>query len=337
MSIPLKNIYFILSYAWKYYRPGDLKKLDTKDFRNETEFFAELFVIILAKYLKRGLHQDYILRRNTIQTIKGKVDFNNSMKLASLGLKQLECQYDEYSSDNEANQLIYATMTTLLKANIHVDQKKSIKKKLVYFNGVSNVRVNRDLLSSVKPVRGNNTLNFLVSISKYIHSNVGFEDKKGKFDLTYFTQNGMGLVFENFVYNFYRTKLSSYSVRNGEMIKWDSSEQDSLYPTMKTDITIRKEDAVLVIDTKYYRNMFNTHYQSPDNQKFISNNIYQLYTYINNLKSDKRIEGMLLYPNTSHTVRNERFISGKKMMIYNLNLNQDWRDIESEMMSFISK
>jgi len=336
MSIPLKNIYFILSYAWKYYRPGDLKKLNTKDFRNETEFFAELFVIILAKYLKRGLHQDYILQRNSIQTIKGKVDFNNSMKLTSLGLKQLECQYDEYSSDNEANQLIYATMMTLLKANIHTDQKKSIKKKLVYFNGVSNVRVNRDLLSSVKPVRGNNTLNFLVSVSKYIHNNVGFEDQKGKFDLTDFSRSGMGLVFENFVYNFYRIKLSSYSVRSGEMIKWDSSEQDSLYPTMKTDITIRKEDTVLVIDTKYYQNMFNSHFQSPDKQKFISNNIYQLYTYINNFKSDKPVEGMLLYPNTSSTtVRNERIVSGKRMLINNINLSQEWKDIETELISLI--
>lgn len=335
MSIPLRNIYFILSYAWKYYRPSDLKKVDTKDFRNETEFFAELFIIILSKYLKRGLHQDYILQRNSIQTIKGKVDFNSSMKLTSLGLKELECQYDEYSSNNEVNQLIYATMMTLLKANINADQKKSIKKKMVYFNGVTNVQVNRDLLSNIKPVRGNNTLNFLLSVSKYIHSNVGFDEQEGKFDLTDFTQNGMGLVFENFVYNFYRTELTSYSVRSGEMINWDSFDQNGLYPTMKTDITIRKNDAVLVIDTKYYQNMFNSHYQSPDRQKFISNNIYQLYTYINNFKSDKPVEGMLLYPNTSYTVRNERIVSGKRMLINNINLNQDWKDIEAELISLV--
>ena len=335
MSIPLRNIYFILSYAWKYYRPSDLKKVDTKDFRNETEFFTELFIIILSKYLKRGLHQDYILQRNSIQNIKGKVDFNSSMKLTSLGLKELECQYDEYSSDNEVNQLIYATMMTLLKANINADQKKSIKKKMVYFNGVTNVQVNRDLLSNVKPVRGNNTLNFLMSVSKYIQSNVGFDEQKGKFDLTDFTQNGMGLVFENFVYNFYRTKLTSYSVRSGEMINWDSFDQNRLYPIMKTDITIRKNDAVLVIDTKYYQNMFNSHYQNPDEQKFISNNIYQLYTYINNFKSDKPVEGMLLYPNTSFTVRNERIVSGRRMLINNINLNQDWKDIETELISLI--
>jgi 5-methylcytosine-specific restriction enzyme subunit McrC len=335
MSIPVRNIYFILSYAWKYYRPSDLKKVDTKDFRNETEFFAELFVIILTKYLKKGLHQDYILRRNSIQTIKGKVDFNKSMKLTSLGLKELECQYDEYSSDIAVNQLIYATMMTLLKANINADQKKSIKKKMVYFNGVANVQVNRDLLSNVKPVRGNNTLNFLLSVSKYIHSNVGFDEQEGKFDLTDFTQSGMGLVFENFVYNFYETKLPSYTVRSGEGIPWDSPEQDSLYPAMKTDITIRKNDAALIIDTKFYQNMFNTHYHSPDKQKFISNNIYQLYTYVSNFKSDVPVEGMLLYPNTSSTVRNERIVSGKRMLINNINLNQDWKDIETELISLI--
>ena len=104
---------------------------------------------------------------------------------------------------------------------------------------------------------------------------------------------------------------------------------------MKTDITIRKKDAVLVIDTKYYQNMFNSHYQSTDRQKFISNNIYQLYTYINNFKSDKPVEGMLLYPNTSFTVRNERMVSGKRMLINNINLNQDWKEIETELISLI--
>jgi len=44
---------------------------------------------------------------------------------------------------------------------------------------------------------------------------------------------------------------------------------------------------------------------------------------------------MLLYPNTKSTVRNERIVSGKKIMINNINLNQEWTKIEEEMLDLV--
>ena len=99
----------------------------------------------------------------------------------------------------------------------------------------------------------------------------------------------MGGVFENFALNFYKSKLPQSEVRS-EFIKWDSDTDDSTYPKMKTDITIRNEDKVTVIDTKYYYDMYQRHYLNPDIPKFISGHIYQLYTYLNNLKEDKEVE-----------------------------------------------
>jgi len=104
---------------------------------------------------------------------------------------------------------------------------------------------------------------------------------------------------------------------------------------MKTDITIRNNNKVTVIDTKYYDNMFQYHYLNPEKPKFRSGNIYQLYTYLNNLKEEKEVEGMLLYPNTTSTVRNERIVSGKRIMINNINLNQEWTKIEEEMLELL--
>ena len=116
----------------------------------------------------------------------------------------------------------------------------------------------------------------------------------------------------------------------------DSETEDSTYPVMKTDITIRDKNKVTVIDTKYYNNMFQHHYLNLDKPKFRSDNIYQLYTYLNNLnEEDKEIEGMLLYPNTTSTIRSERRVSGKRIMINNINLNQEWDKIEAEMLELI--
>ena len=336
MQIPIRNIYFLLSYAWKYYKPSDIRKIDEKDFTNDTEFFAEIFDLTLSKYVKKGLHRDYVEKAETIKTIKGKVDFNSTLKTLGFRSKQIDCIYDEYSSNNSINQLIYSTIHIILKSKISGELKKSLKKKIVFFNNVSRVKIDKQLLKTIRPVRGNSTLNFIINISKYIYYNLGFDEKDGKYDLGDFVKNKMGMaaVFENFALNFYKSKLLNSEVRS-ELIKWDSETEDSKYPTMKTDITIRNKYKVTVIDTKYYDNMFQYHYLNIDKPKFRSGNIYQLYTYLNNLKEDKEIEGMLLYPNTKSTVRNERIVSGKKIMINNINLNQEWTKIEEEMLELL--
>ena len=336
MQIPIRNIYYLLSYAWKYFKSTDIRKIDEKDFSNDTEFFAEIFDLTLSKYVKKGLNRDYIEKEETLKTIRGKVDFNSTLKTLGFKSKKIDCIYDVYSSNNLINQLIFSTIHTVLKARISSELKQSIKKKIVYFNDVSWVKIDKGLINKVRPVRGNSTLNFLTNICKYIHYNLGFDEKEGKYYLGDFVKNktGMGGVFENFALNFYKSKLPQSEVRS-EIIKWDSDTDDSTYPKMKTDITIRNEDKVTVIDTKYYDDMYQHHYLNPDKPKFRSGNIYQLYTYLNNLKEDKEVEGMLLYPNTTSTVRNERIVSGKKIMINNINLNQEWKMIEKEMLELV--
>jgi 5-methylcytosine-specific restriction enzyme subunit McrC len=336
VQIPIRNIYYLLSYAWKYYKPSDIRKIDQKDFDNDTEFFVAIFDLTLSKYVKKGLHRDYIEKKETLKTIREKIDFNSTLKTLGFKSKKIDCVYDEYSSNNLNNQLIYSTIHSVLKAKISSQLKQSIKKKIVFFNDVSRVKIDKILINGVRPVRGNSTLNFLTNICKYIHYNLGFDEKEGKYDLGDFVKNKMGMaaVFENFALNFYKSKFPQSEVRS-ELIKWDSDTEDSTYPKMKTDITIRNENKVIVIDTKYYENMFQYHYLNPDKPKFRSGNIYQLYTYLNNLKEDKTIEGMLLYPNTTSTIRNERIVSGKKIMINNINLNQYWKKIEEEMLELV--
>jgi 5-methylcytosine-specific restriction enzyme subunit McrC len=147
----------------------------------------------------------------------------------------------------------------------------------------------------------------------------------------------MAAIFEKFILNFYKKNLDrkKYKVNGSEQIKWDSDEVDEFYPRMKTDITIQKKDSKLIIDTKYYNDIYQYNFNVP---KFKSNNLYQIYTYINNYKpinQSESVEGMLLYPSTHSQIRNEKMIGGKKIKINTINLNQDWSSIESELINLI--
>ena len=83
MQIPIRNIYYLLSYAWKYYKPSDIRKIDQKDFDNDTEFFAEIFDLTLSKYVKNGLHRDYIEKKEIFR----KFSFKERMK----NIQQSKC------------------------------------------------------------------------------------------------------------------------------------------------------------------------------------------------------------------------------------------------------
>jgi len=222
----------------------------------------------------------------------------------------------------------------LIKSEIRQEQKKSIKKKLVFLSGIESKQITKKTLKQLKRSRDNYNLNFLLDICSYIILNSGFNEDRGKHFLSDFTnENSMPAIFENFILNFYKKNLKDFKVKGSEHIKWDSETESVLYPVMKTDVTIRNSEITYIIDTKYYKDMFQYNFNTP---KFRSNNIYQIFTYLNNFKeSHDGLEGMLLYPSTHSKIRNERIISGKKISINTVNLNQEWNDVESELLEII--
>ena len=334
MEIPIKNIYYILSYAWKYFKFNDISAIDKKDFQTTTEFFGELFDLSFTRYIKKGLQRDYISYNEELKTIKSKIDFGTTLKKVGFKSKKFHCIYDEYTINNLTNQVIKSTAFLLIKSEIRQEQKKSIKKKLVFLSGIESKQITKKTLKQLKRSRDNYNLNFLLDICSYIILNSSFKEDRGKHFLSDFTnENSMPAIFENFILNFYKKNLKDFKVKGSEQIKWDSETESVLYPVMKTDVTIRNSEITYIIDTKYYKDMFQYNFNTP---KFRSNNIYQIFTYLNNFKeSHDGLEGMLLYPSTHSKIRNERIISGKKISINTVNLNQEWNDVESELLEII--
>ncbi|MBL30975.1 MAG: hypothetical protein CMC81_07045 [Flavobacteriaceae bacterium] len=339
MQIPIKNIYHLLSYSWGYFSFSKKSNLDKDSYKTNTEFFSHIFDSALTKYLKNGINKDYITLNEELKTIRGKIDFSNTIKSLGFKSKKFTCIYDQYSINTEFNQLIKSTINILIRSKIKIETKKDLKKKLIYFKGVDDIKINRDLFKKIKIAKHRKHLKFLTNLSYYIHSKIGFNENTGKYELSDFISSDkeMAAIFEKFILNFYKKNLdrNKYKVKGSEQIKWDSDEVDEFYPRMKTDITIQKKDSKLIIDTKYYNDVYQYNFNVP---KFKSNNLYQIYTYINNYKPtnhSESVEGMLLYPSTHSQIRNEKMIGGKKIKINTINLNQDWSSIESELINLI--
>ena len=114
----------------------------------------------------------------------------------------------------------------------------------------------------------------------------------------------MSSVFEMFLRNFYASEQSSFSV-GAEVMHWDVEPLDAvsatLLPVMKTDITLRSPDRILIIDAKYYRDALKVQYERP---KLRPDHLYQLFAYMEHsgqLRPRVPVDGALIYPAAGHS------------------------------------
>ena len=95
---------------------------------------------------------------------------------------------------------------------------------------------------------------------------------------------------------------------------------------MSTDISLTKNNYRLIIDTKFYPEAMQKNYLS-ENKKFISGNLYQIFTYVKNSDFTGEVSGMLLYPTVAYDLNQDYKLSGNNVFIKTVDLNKDFNEI----------
>ena len=60
MSIPIRNVYFMLSYAWKHFRDAAAVPVDAIRVDAPADFLATLLARGVNHLLRRGIHREYL-------------------------------------------------------------------------------------------------------------------------------------------------------------------------------------------------------------------------------------------------------------------------------------
>lgn len=337
-KIPIRNIYYMMTYAYKALDLSEYKNAGTEDFDNIIDFYTEILLMGLPTMIRSGLIKDYVNKNEQSSIIKGKIDINSTIKQNSLINKKLVINYDEYSEDILLNQIIKATIMFLLKSNeVKKDKRKKLIGLLPYFNEVSNIELNDRIWDSVKFNRNSIRYKFIIHICNCIYNDLLMSNKDDLILNGIIDQQRLALLFEKFVFNFYK-KETNYSV-SCPKIKWkiDDGYSEAL-PSMETDIVIKHKDITIIIDTKFYTNNMNKRYED-SKEKQISNNMYQIYSYVNNW--DKRpneiVKGVLLYAKTTADVQpNHHYqIGGNSFSVLNVDLDQDFNEIKRSLFELL--
>lgn len=340
-KIPIRNIYYLLCYAWNTLKRDDTTLTGMEEFDNIFNLLAKLMINGVKNIIKRGFHREYLDYSEELTLVRGKIDLGNSLKQQSLMKKHLICSYDEFTDNVPFNQILKTTISILVRYP-YLDS--ILKKELIdlryHFSGIDEIKITSHSFPFLKYNRNNMHYKMLMNICELIYEGlIANEEGKDLKFADFIRDEQMAALYEKFVLNFFKKHLPSHKYRtHSPKIEWGIDSQfDNIgieyLPQMRTDIVIESDGdkTQTIIDTKYYASALENR-NFTETRKLISGNLYQICTYVNNSNYVGTVSGMLLYPTTEQELNLEYKINGKIIKVKTLNLSSNWEGISERLL-----
>ncbi|MFH0748423.1 MAG: restriction endonuclease [Candidatus Bathyarchaeota archaeon] len=285
-KVPIQNLFRMLEYAYHLksfeFLQGQISVSSIKD-------VYENLASILAKRIidrnRKGLYSSYILRNETLPTIRGRVDLLPSIISLSRGSTYLKCVYDEQTTDISDNQILAWTLYQLRRFEFtRIDVRRSVRLafrelmnkvsiKDITLEECTNALYNR-LNSDYRPMHG---------LCRFFLEYCGPGLEVGKYEFIPFMLN-MPMLFESFVGEWLDEHLPrEYRIKKQYHVSWDT-EKRLLF---KIDLILtdsKGKEVFAVLDTKYKYKM------EPETR-----DIEQIIAYAVRMETQK---GFLIYPSS---------------------------------------
>lgn len=336
-SIFIKNIYYMLAYAFTNLIPSEDDEIAAEEFDNIHNLFAAILAKGIGQQLKQGLYREYSNRKEDMPLMRGKIDMPGTIK-NKLGRKQvLTCEYDELSENNLLNQILKTTVMLLIRhAKVDPEHKSDLKKKMLFFSGVDAIDPASIKWSIIRFQRSNQSYRMLISLCQFILQGMLLTTDQGEYKMASFAdEQRMCRLYEKFILEYFDKHFADFDVRASQ-IPWALDDgMGTMLPVMQSDITLSCGSKVLIIDAKYYGHTTQVQY---DKHTLHSNNLYQIFTYVKNKDSwfgDKphEVSGMLLYARTDEEIQPDHtyLMSGNKISVKTLDLNCEFPVIAAQL------
>ncbi len=343
-GILIKNIFYMLSYAYKALNQSNYQKVDVEDFKHIEDLFGAILSKGMIQLSKQGLYREYLEQNDSITSVRGRIDFAETVKNVIQKKKLIHCSYDELSENNTLNQILKTTAELLVVHKDVVKSRKDLKNALFAFRGVGSINLKQIKWNMVKFPKHNQNYRMLLFICYFVINKLLLSTEKGNYNMRMFEEDQMHWVYEKFILEYYKKNHPELGVSAKE-IKWEidddsktNTEALSFLPKMKTDITLQNKQTgnTIIIDAKYYGSIL----QKSFNKETIRNaHLNQVITYLLNDDPDgsKGTKGILLYAKPEGSINPDwdYTLAGRHISVKDLDLNTDFSAIKRKLDSII--
>lgn len=342
--ISASNLSKMLIYAFRLWGIG--LKIDSswQELDSPLDILALIFNQQIRSINSKGLYRDYRENIEDSAIPRGKILLSNTISIRSKALNQVSLLTDEFSANNQTNQVLLWVSKGLIRSNrINAESKKALKKSIVSFEKFSLCNPSPKVISSCLSAARRPEYRVALSIA-YLFSLSGQVDPLERNDLSFdseiFSEKILPRLFESFLREFYRYHLSTKV--SGKEYTWSEYDSSGLNPKMKTDINIETQDELYIIDAKFYQSAlklgFDYDSSKPDSKKINSAHLYQLFTYLTYAavnSSSKTVSGILLYPRNQYDIDHiVKTVSGD-IRVTTIDCNQDWESLTRNLLDLV--
>ncbi len=334
-TILIKNIYYMLSYAFTALNQGEYESIATEEFDNLHNLFAAILAKGIVRQLKQGLYREYKNSMDDLPSLRGKIDMQGTIRNQLARKQVLSCSYDELTENNIFNQILKSAMFIFLRRpDVDSEYKTELKKAMLYFSSVDTVNLKSVRWSSLRFHRNSGSYRMLITICQLITEGMLLTTEAGENKLaSFFDEQSMNRLYEKFILEYYVREHPELNA-SASQITWALDDgMGTLLPTMQSDITLSSDTAILIIDAKYYSHTLQSRY---DVQTIHSSNLYQIFTYVKNKAIEhpkKEISGVLLYARTDEAIQPDLTyqMSGNQISVKTLDLYRDFMNISMQL------
>ena len=281
-KIGIPNLLSLACYAMGAFRHRENQMFD---FEEDVEAVPDTLALALAaaarRAFSRGLLHGYLTEEEALQTVRGRIRFDEQLR-RRFGLPlPIEVTYDEFTDDILENRLVKSAVLRLGEMRLRSSRaRRDLGWIMAMLEDVSHSDFAPKDIPEVSFNRLNEHYRIVVQLSRLILRNSAFESRRGQVRATGFLMD-MNSVFQEFVTVALREelRLSPHSFGEKEIASLDMTENVHLRP----DLTWRESGNCLFVgDAKY----------KAADQSVPNSDLYQLLAYVSALDLPG---GMLIY------------------------------------------
>lgn len=318
-KIPDDNLLFIISYLYDQVEMAE----DITFSQDESNTILDLMIVLLIEWtnrlIKQGVHRRYVKKVEHIPRVRGKIIHARNL----FYFDKLWCSYEDLSHSVDENMILKATLRLLLSRKTPDVLKAQIKILIQLLSDIRDIELTFRSFHNIRYSRLNQNYRGILKLCYLLFMQYSVHQFQGDVMFQGFLID-MNMVFEEFVRKYLQDHLPDETISKCTISKWAEGEYVAQLPAMIPDIVIRGK---LVMDTKYYKNIFGT------NKKFHSHNLYQMLSYMDALG----LNGMLVYPETaeSGSINTTFATAGKRFYLKTLNMQGIYTNFREELQQFV--
>src|SRR5215469_11513388 len=114
-SVPIKNLYYLLCYAWNHFREGNLISTSGVDAPTIVDLLGNVLINGTRHLLRRGIDRGYVTHDEDTSRIRGRIGLKETLQRPLVIHAKAHCEFDELTSDILHNQILKTTISRLSK------------------------------------------------------------------------------------------------------------------------------------------------------------------------------------------------------------------------------